>query len=307
MSNTMYDRESPYWQEGEISGQARLSNVPIMWSHGFLDANTKPDNFMDTWEGYRGWHRGWFGQYDHVRGNEHKLVGRNGFLDETMTFFDHFLAGKRLPKYPAAVEVQDGEGKWRTEDMWPPADADYDRGTLKVLKGEYTDDAQASADNGEGSWTFTQPTSHDVRFAGNAIVDVEVQTTLPNQNMVAMLYDVDPKGHARLITRGAFLLEAAGRATFELYPQDWILRKGHRFGILLASNDALWFNPIPTGAPVTITGGKVELPFLKYLRTPNLKGGPAQAMSNVPELDIEPQTIKDRTAKADLPPAMVKR
>ena len=306
-SNSMYQRDVPYWQERDISGQARLSNVPILWSHGFLDANTKPDNFMDTWEGYRGWHRGWFGQYDHVRGNEVEFVGRDGFLDESMSFFDHFLAGKPLPKYPGRVEVQDGEGKWRSESAWPPVDADYERGSLKIRKGEYTDDGDNSASQGNGSWTFTQKAPHDIRFAGNAVVDVKVETVVPNQNLVALLYDFDGKGRGKLITRGAYLLETSGRAAFELYPQDWILRQGHRFGILLSSNDSSWFNPIPTGAPVTITGGKVELPFLRWLRTPNLTGKAADAQGGVPQLSIDAKTIKARTATADLPPALKRR
>ena len=305
-SNTMNDPNTPYWQEREISGQARLSEVPVLWSHGFLDANTKPDNFMDTWEGYTGWHRGWFGQYDHVRGNEHELVGRNGFLDEAMTFFDHFLKGEPLPKYPGNVEVQDGEGKWRTESAWPPKDASYDRGSLKVLKGEYVDNGQNSASRGNGSWTVTQPAPHDIRFAGNAIVDVKVETVVPNANLVTLLYDVDPKGNARLITRGAFLIRSRGasRVTYELYPQDWVLREGHRFGVLLSSNDSSWFQTYPTGQTVTIKGGKVELGFLKWLRTPNLEGGPAEAMDGVPETDVDKKTIKQRTAKSDLPPPM---
>ncbi|MDQ3956830.1 MAG: CocE/NonD family hydrolase [Actinomycetota bacterium] len=304
LSGVSYKREVPYWQERELSGQARLSKVPTFWSHGFLDANTKPDNFMDTWEGYRGWHRGWFGQYDHVRGNEVELVGRDGFLDEAMGFFDHFLKGKPLPKYPGKVEVQDGEGRWRTESAWPPADASYDRGSLKVLKGEYTDNSRNSASQGTGSWTFTQPAPYDVRFAGNPIVDVRVETIAPNANMVALLYDVDPSGKARLIDRGAYLMETGGRVTFELYPQDWILRAGHRIGILLSSNDSSWFSPIPTGQTVTIKGGKVELPFLRYLRTPNLSGGPAEAMGDVPQLTVDKSELKDRTAKADWPPRL---
>ena len=303
-SGAMNDPNSSYWQEREISGQARLSKVPTFWSHGFLDANTKPDNFMDTWEGYRGWHRGWFGQYDHVRGNEHELVGRNGFLDEAMSFFDHFLKGEPLPKYPAKVEVQDGEGKWRTEAAWPPVDANYDLGSLKVLKGEYADDGRNSADSGEGSWSFTQAAPYDIRFAGNGIVDVKVSTTVPNANLVTLVYDVDPKGKARLITRGAYLIRNAGesRVTYELYPQDWVLRKGHRFGVLLAGSDTDWYQTFPTGQTVTIAGGKIELPFLRNERRSNLDGGPAEAMSHVPTLDIDKQTLKKRAAKSDLPP-----
>lgn len=304
LSNTMYKKSSPYWQERELSGQARLSKVPTMWSHGFLDANTKPDNFMDTWQGYRGWHRGWFGQYDHVRGNEHKLVGRNGFLDEAMSFFDHFLKGEPLPKYPGKVEVQDGEGNWRTEAAWPPADADYDRAKLPVMEGEYTDNGNNSASTGNGSWTFTQPAPYDLRFAGEPVLDIKVDTTVPNQNLVALLYDVDKKGNARLITRGAYLIEEEGRVTFELYPQDWILRAGHRFGLLLSSDDNSWYSTIPTQLPVMITGGEIELPFLRYLRTPNLEGGRAEAQNDVPELDVDKQVMKERMARAKFPPRL---
>jgi predicted acyl esterase len=306
-SNVTSDRNSPYWQEGEISGQARLSNVPTMWSMGFRDANTKPNNFMNTWEGYRGWHRGWFGQYDHVRGNEHKLIGRDGFLDEAMAFFDHFLASKPLPKFPARVEVQDGEGKWRTESEWPPTDADYDRGSLKVKSGEYTDDGGNSASEGTGSWTFTQPAPYDIRFAGEAIIDVNVETTIPNASLITILYDIDSKGNARLITEGASLIAESGRVTYELYPQDWVLRTGHRIGVLLSSSDTSWFQTYPTGQTVTINGGKVELPFLKYERRSNLEGGPAEAMKNVPETDIEKSEMKGRETKADWPPRMQPR
>jgi predicted acyl esterase len=307
LSNTTIERNSPYWQEREVSGQARLSKVPVMWSHGFRDANTKPDNFLDTWEGYRGWHRGWFGQYDHVRGNEVELVGRDGFLEEAMSFFDHFLKGQPLPRYPGRVEVQDGEGKWRTEAEWPPPDADYERGYLKILGGEYTDDAQNSASEGNGSWTFTPPAPYDVRFAGTPVLDVKLETVAPDQNLVAILYDVNKAGKARMITEGAYLIPGSGRASFEFYPQDWVLRSGHRFGVLLASNDSSWFNPIPTNLPVTILGGKLELPFLRFVRTSNLKGGPAKAMGNVPQLEVDKSVLKERTAKANFPPRMIGR
>ena len=295
-SGAMYDRSDPYWQEGEISGKARQANIPILWSHGFNDANTKPNNFMNTWDGYRGEKRGWFGQWDHVRGNEHKLVGRDGFLDEAMAFFDHHLKGAPAPDYPANVEVQDGEGKWRTEAAWPPKDADYDLGQIKVKPGSYNDDASE-----DGAWTFTQPAPYDVRFAGTPILDVDVTTALPNANLIATIWDVPPKGEATFVARGAYLVEQAGRVTFELFPQDWVLRKGHRFGLLLASSES-WFNPIPTGQPVTIDGGQLELPFLRYERTPNLKGGPAEAMKDTPHLDIGRAAIKENTKRADFPP-----
>ena len=34
----------------------------MLWSHGFLDANTKPDNFLDVYSQLTGPKRAWFGQ-----------------------------------------------------------------------------------------------------------------------------------------------------------------------------------------------------------------------------------------------------
>ena len=299
-SAAFYDRDNAFWREGEISRKARKAKVPIMWSHGFNDANTKPDNFMSTWRGYRGWHRGWFGQWDHVRGNESELVGREGFLEEAMTFFDHFLKDDppELPEYPAAVEVQDGEGLWRTEAKWPPRDADYDLGNIPVTQGSYTDGLQA-----QGVWTFTQTAPYDIRFAGTPVVDVTVNTTSPNANLLARIYDVAPDGDATFVQRGAYLVESTGaqRATFELFPQDWVLREGHRFGVILTNRDG-WFQPIPTQGTVSITGGKIELPFLRYERESNLEGGPAAIQEEVEHITITPEQINAGKVEASFPP-----
>ncbi len=309
ITDTMYDRSFSYWQEREISGRARHAEVPILWSHGFNDANTKPDNFLDTWEGYRGEQRGWFGQWDHVRGNESNLVGRDGFLDEAMAFFDEHLKGLPPVDYPN-VEIQDGEGQWRTEDQWPPADADYDLGSIPIKPGSYTDDGSNSAGGsggGKGTWTFTEPAPYDLRWAGTSVLDLNVSTAVPNANLVALIYDVDEGGQASLITRGAYLLEEGGRVTFETYPQDWVLRQGHRIGILLSSNDSSWFNPIPTRSSVTVNSGVLELPFLRYLRTSNLEGGPARAQGGNPRLILTTPTITGNEVDASFPPVMIPR
>ena len=85
------------------------------------------------------------------------------------------------------------------------------------------------------------------------------------------------------------------------------MRAGHRIGILLTSSDTSWFQTYPTGQTVTITGGKVELPFLKYLRRSNLEGKPAAAMSDVPVTDVDKSEMKGREVKADWPPRMEPR
>jgi predicted acyl esterase len=298
------DHSSPYWAERNIVKRAAKSRVPVLWSHGFLDANTKADNFLPVWKHLRGPKRAWFGQYDHVRGNEDEFVGRDGFMNEAMAWLDHFTRRKPLPRmYP--VEVQDGEGKWRTEQSWPPRDAkSY---PLRVAKGSYEDQRGNDADGGGvGAWTFTQKAPYDLHFAGAPRLKIRVDSVVPDVNLIALLYDIDAQGRGKLITRGASLVSDGG-ATFDLYPQDWKLRKGHRFGLLLSGSDESWFSPIPTNTTVEVDGGSLDLSFLRYARTPNLKGGPADAQASVPTLEVDQDTIKGAETKTKFPPRMKRR
>lgn len=299
------ERDLPYWQERDIVKAAAKSHVPVIWSHGFLDANTKPDNFMDVYSKLRGPKRAWFGQYDHVRGNEDELVGRDGFMDEAMAWLDHYLKGLPLKEYPA-VEIQDSEGRWRTEANWPPSDA---KGFgLKVKPGTYTDERGNNADSASsGTWSLTQPAPYDLHFAGVPELKLKAETQLPRANLIALVYDVDAKGSARLITRGAYRIDEAGKVDFELYPQDWRIRKGHRIGVFLSGSDESWFSPIPTMTDVTVEDANLYLPFLRYERRSNLEGGPADAMRNVPTVDLDKALIADNTVKVDFPPRLKRR
>lgn len=298
---TQPDYSLPYWQERNIIDAAGRSDVPVLWSHGFNDVNTKPSNFMPVWTELDGFKRAWFGQWAHDRGNEADRVGRDGFLDEAMDFFDHFLKGEELVEHPA-VEVQDGEGNWRTEDAWPPTDAtDH---ALPLHDGTYTDESGNSAGNSSdaGTWTFTPPAPYDLRIAGNPTVTATVDTQVPNANLITLLYDVDDSGRARLMSRGAYLLPGDGEISFDLYPQDWILREGHRLGVQVAGSDSSHFFPTHTQTDVTVTDAALDLPFLTYEREANLDGGPAQAMGNVPERDVDDTTVEESTVDWEFPP-----
>lgn len=305
MSMTLVeDHSAQYWQERDVRKAAARSNVPVLWSHGFLDANTKPDNFMDVWSKLRGPKRAWFGQYDHVRGNESGKVGREGFMDEAMAWLDHYLKRAPLAQFPP-VEIQDNLGGWRSERAWPPSDAkDY---PIFLNDGTYQDVRGNSADAPEeGAWTFTPPAPYDLHFAGIPRMDVTVRTQGPRANLIALLYDVAPDGQARLISRGAYLVEAEPEISFDLYPQDWRVAKGHRLGVFLSGSDESWFSPIPTGTTVTV-GGTLSLPYLRYLRVNDLEGRAAQAMGDVPEVALDQQTIEDNTGRAIFPAPLKRR
>ena len=296
----IYDHSLPYWQERDIIKAASKSTVPTLWSHGFLDANTKADNFLPVYSKLQGPKRAWFGQYDHVRGNEDQYVGRDGFMDEAMAWFDHFLKGMPLKRHPN-VEVQDGNGDWRTEGEWPPSDARYFE--MPVRAGGYVDQrGTGPEDCCNGLYSFTTPAPRDLHFAGPPRVDLTYSSPAPNANLIVHVFDVGPKGEARLITRGAHLLEGSGELKgFELYPQDWILRRGHRFGFVLSGSDEDWFSPLSTNQTVDITKARVSFPFLSKVREPNLEGGPADAMSGVPEQTFPASFIHGAQTKTRWP------
>lgn len=300
-----------YWKDRRLIKRASGSKVPVLWSHGFLDANTKPDNFLDIWKTLRGPHRAWFGQYDHVRGNESNLVGRDGFMKEAMRWFDRYLKNKksvRIRKNPR-VEIQQDDGKWRGEKAWPPRDAK--RYAMRVRKGTYLDERGNSGEGsgaGNGSWSISQKLPYDVHFAGVPKLKVKVETQVPNAHLIAILYDINKKRQAKLISRGAYLLRDAGKTSFEMYPQDWKLEKGHRLGLLLTGSDEQWFSSVgTTNTEVTVKRGSLSLPFLRFARTKFLKGGAASAMSRRVPFRVEKGTIKNRSAKAKLPPKLKRR
>ncbi|MGH2735053.1 MAG: CocE/NonD family hydrolase, partial [Actinomycetota bacterium] len=151
------NRDSDYWKARDIVSKAATSDVPVLWSHGFLDANTKADNFMDVYSRLDGPKHAWFGQYDHVRGNESKLVGRDGFMNEAMRWFERYLKADRSVNVNAdpRVTVQQDDGRWRAERQWPPADArSY---ALKVKPGAYADEPGNEGEGsgaGNGTWSI---------------------------------------------------------------------------------------------------------------------------------------------------------
>ncbi len=302
-STALPDRSLPYWQERELSHLAATSTVPVLWSHGFNDANTKPDNFLPVYAGLRGSKAAWLGQWDHVRGNEVDLVGRDGFMDQAMHLFDRHLKGIRTPSYPS-VHVQTGQGWWRTEEAWPPRDAR--RRGLRLLEGTYPDGPRSPLLFETGTWTFTQPAPHRLHLAGTPRLTAYVAAPVPGATLIAQLYDVDKKGRARLISRGAFRLSGSGAVTFDLYPQDWVVRKNHRFGIRLTATDS-FFAPTYTQTEVQILGGRVSVPFLRYRRTPTLQGGDAEAMQLVREVRVPPELIEERTRRSSFPPPPERR
>jgi predicted acyl esterase len=222
--------------------------------------------------------------WDHVRGNDvdasgRLAMGRHGWFDEVMRFYDQHLLGVAPSVQDPPIAVETSDGTWRSENQWPPADASSLSTALKP--GSYTDDAQnnGTADggtpNGQGIWTFSPPLAHDAHFAGVPKVTVNATIALPDANLVADVYDVDAAGRATLISRGTYLLAGSGQVGFDLYGDDWKLPAGHRVGVLLTSSNSEWWLHRPTLQPVTVTSASVALPWRSCEGGAAIEGGPS--------------------------------
>jgi predicted acyl esterase len=308
------NHDAAYWKARNLIPRAAQTDVPVFMTQGFLENNTKPDGAFDFYNNLAGPKRAWFGMWDHVRGNDTDAsgrlkMGRAGWFDEVMRWFDHYVKGDATadPSTDPPVAVQTSDGSWRSEAAWPPADATPLTGALKP--GSYRDDAtnNGSLDGalttttGAGSWTFSPPLAHPAQLAGLPKVHVELSGILvPRANLVADVYDVAPDGTATLISRGGKLATKNGGYDLSLYGQDWLFGAGHRVGVLITGANAEWWSHAPTLQTVTVKAGTVTLPWLAGPRTPNLAGGRAVRLDEY--LAAAPFTVDAATIAAGTAP-----
>ncbi|HEX2085319.1 MAG TPA: CocE/NonD family hydrolase [Solirubrobacteraceae bacterium] len=315
--NATSDKSDPFWQARDLVPAARGTEVPTLWSHGFLDANTKPDNFLDVYAFQTGPRRAWFGQYTHIRPQDKRdddptasATGREGFIDEAMRWMDRYVKGVDPRDAPVeqdpAVEVEDGGlQRYRAEASWPPADGV--RRTLRLRAGEHLDRPgnDGRGGPGRGIWSISEPLPHDVHMAGVPRVTLDVETTASNVNLYGIVYDIDDRRRAMLVSRGAFRVDESGQIAFDLYPQDWTFRRDHRIGFLVAQADDEWFNPPPSNQRVQVKGGTLTAPFLTFVRSSYLPSRPSQDEEELPPgFEVAVDTIAASRSELELPPRM---
>ena len=311
------NHSSPYWQQRDLISKAKGATTPLFMTQGFIENNTKPDGAWDFFNNVTGPKRAWFGMWDHVRGNDtdangRLAMGRKGWFDEVMRFYDRYLKGIKPGVQDPALAIESSDGRWRAESHWPPADSrNY---TANLRPGSYTDDttnngtAEGGSPNGEGIWTFSPAFTHEVRFAGVPKLTVDETSQFQNANLTADIYDVDPGGNATLISRGTYLLGGTGTISFDMYGDDWVLPAGHRLGVLVGSSNSEWWTPTPTFQTVTVNSAHVTLPFLSCARTKFIQGDPSVKLDSYKAdapFPVDAATISGATDPSfPVPPAL---
>jgi uncharacterized protein len=312
IGNLSNDPNSPYWVARELQARAAESKVPTIWRQGFNDFQVRPTGFMRAFPQMRGDKIGIFGPWDHG-------PPRNGDVFSKLVdgWLDHYLLGTPMPDQPGAM-VQSFDGTWRNEDDWPPHDAKPF--SLPIKPGEYMDlpgnngetgfpaildyDQPELLPTGTGTWTFTQPLPYDAHFAGVPLVTADVSVLLPGAHIVGLLYDIDPKGEAQIVSRGVTEVASSGTVTFDLYPQDWRFAKGHRIGMLISGADDIFFEPPKTGLPVEVVSASYTLPFLRDARDETYTDGPFKPRTPHAPFTVDAETIAASTVPSKLPPPM---
>lgn len=309
------DPESEFWKPRNLVDAVKGSTTPTFLMAGFLEDNTKPDHVWALFNNLSGTeNRGWFGQWDHIRGTdrgiddadaeffEKPLAGREGFAAEAARFLDVHVKGVPRADVPAdpKLVVQSNDGSFREEQAWPPADVE--RLETDLLGGAYVDDGGndgTGSGAGNGLWTFSPPLARRAHLAGAPTVALDLTTSAPDANLVANVYDVAPDGQATMVSRGAFLVADTGSHAFELYAQDWRFEPGHRIGVLLSDANDEWFDHAASDAEVTVNAASIELPFLPVARTSDLDGVRSLKLRDYLEdapFTVEAQIIAERTA-----------
>jgi hypothetical protein len=322
-----------FWRVRDFAERAKGSRVPTFITAGYVDANTNiGGGTIDFFNALAGPKRMWIGWWDHVRGNDtvgqRLAMGREGFFDEVMRFFDHHVKGLPLEDAPTdldpVIAAQSSDGRWREEKAFPPADAATHESTL--LPGTYEDDARNEGSNdsgagpggsgsiggaqtGAGAWTFSPPLPHPAHLVGLPTATADVTPEVPRTNVVVNVYDVAPDGRATMITRGAAMVDSAWAKDVTLFPSDWIFEPGHRIGVLVSGANTEAYVHVPTMSTVTVNGGRVQLPFVRYCRDQQIQGAGAPRLesyrANAP-FTVAAQTIADRTSPSfEIPPEQV--
>ncbi|MEU3346032.1 CocE/NonD family hydrolase [Streptomyces sp. NPDC006700] len=140
------DQWDKHWTDRDLAKMAKGTKTPLFVTQGFIENNTKPEEMQEYLDNHVGPERGWLGQWEHVRGGDRTSdgrlsMGREGWYDETLSYYDEYLKGiKPKVKYPAYV-VEDSTGAWRAQNTWPVVKRSV---TLPLGNGSYLDDGGAS-------------------------------------------------------------------------------------------------------------------------------------------------------------------
>ncbi|GAA1868985.1 CocE/NonD family hydrolase [Asanoa iriomotensis] len=282
------DPKSAFWRARDFASRAAGSHTPLFVTSGFIEDNTKPEDMQKYLANHHGPERGWLGQWEHVRGNEtdssgRLKMGRAGWFDEVMRFYDQHLRGIKPSVKDPAFSVEDSLGNWRAQPTWPVINDSY---TARLSPGQYVDDggqaariaepmaapgwdieyagsptalqssALAADAPGNSYWTFSTPASSQVRVTGTPAITLK---TKGQGNVWVRLWDVAPDGRATMFNEMVAALNEDRSTSFDLKANDWTFEPGHQLGVQIGTITSRGWRPVPSGQTITVTDARLGL------------------------------------------------
>jgi putative CocE/NonD family hydrolase len=287
------DPKSPFWRARNFAARAAGSQTPLFVTSGFIENNTKPEDMQRYLANHQGPERGWLGQWDHVRGNDttggRLSMGRAGWFDEVMRFYDQYLRGINPPVTDPAFAIEDSLAHWRAQPTWPVTNTSYQ---VRLSSGQYVDDGGAAQNAaqpmttqqakgwdiehapqigplppaqtspqladapGNSYWTTSTPVSEQVRVTGTPRITLK---TTGQGNVMVRLWDVAPDGTATMFDENVAVLENGGSTSFALKATDWTFERGHQLGIQIGTITSNGWRDVPSGNTITVSDARLAL------------------------------------------------
>ena len=307
-----YDENPDYdsfWLERDYRKDAAKVQVPALVVHGWQDFNVKQEEATAFYEALPGAGAAFKRLY--MFQGTHGSPRDPGFLPLLDAFFAKTLLGQDTGVErgdPVITQGRDFAGAakdLRAESTWPPSttqgfDVPLGERTLgagPAKERSYTDlgggteEAAGRNPNAETQWLAYQsePLTADARIAGEPELALKLRVSRANGHLVPTLFDVDPAGAKKPITRGFLDLgyrdgldlerpAPVGQdidATVTFLPQDWTVRKGHRLMVILQSSNTAWAVPDDPGLKVTVLEGqsRLRLPLADGAASGAIPGG----------------------------------
>jgi predicted acyl esterase len=255
------------WADRDLSRHVPTERIPILLTQGFDDLNVHPDHMQMYWDalpenypkyGIFGW---WYHGYPDMNGHAARSFEfvRHRWMDSLLFGVDNGL------DLEPRVLVEDSQGTWHEGHDWPleqskhltwHAAKDATLGSAAGAAGEASYDDLLGVER--GTWTDAHvlfksaPLPTDMLVNGAPKVHLNASSTSTSTKWVAYMLDIAPDGSWERISHGYadshtwkaedqwLDMEPGTRYswTLDLLPTAVVVKKGHRVGLLIASQDS---------------------------------------------------------------------
>ena len=267
-----------YWAAREYRPSAADVTAATLYVHGLRDFNVQPITLAGWFDRLPATtpHKGLFGVWEHATPGSNNVGQeweRADFLDMTTAWFDRYLKGldTGVEAWPE-VQVQSSDGQWWAAPEFPTTGGPM--GQLALSTGEvrlgateptgtssYTEQRLTGAPAAGESVRFETPElTAPLHLTGQPMLDLTVQSNLPDGHLAAKLEVVDETGTPTTVDGNGANATYGTRSLMHVEPMDdgWFEQElGSPFPMVSPQRVTLRFLPtdlvVPAGSKLRLT------------------------------------------------------